>query len=412
MSRGMVLVMMAGKKTSRHFTDWIKVLNFGLSQKKGQGVNHHKTMHNKSKSTTKRLIVALTLLFAIADACMATARYHTRLGGFGSLSMSHRCPATETDGCLVVDNQSDSAVLVLDTVPVRSADYRCQVRLANEHNRQGKTYKTVSGRVVSSTVCGLVLNASADGSRYVAVELSCHNTALHDDLHDARLLDVAVIAHDGDSVCTLASGVDLHDGFNCVEAVVRGNSLSVSIGSKRMEKVMECALPESTGPVRAGCLAGPACQARIERVVVAERAGRLRPVSSGHTIESLNALFAASRDPFEGYWQYLDRETDDAHVRLGGRYKVALVADGNGGYTIIYIDGAQVRRAEWHTGMVKGTMAKTVFTDNYRAVWTDASFGQEADDVFAVFESGSILSVKFPVLKSQLRFSKMPVKSL
>ncbi len=374
-------------------------------------------MHNKSISTAKRLLVALALLLAIADACMATARYHTRLGGFGALSMSRSCQVTETDGCLVVDNHSDSAVLVLDTVPVRSADYRCQVRLANEHNRQGKTYKTASGREVSSAMCGLVLNASADCSRYVAVELRCRNTALHDDLTDARLLDVAVVAHDGDSVATLATatlaeGVDLHDGFNCVEATVSGYELSISIGSRQMEKVLRCTLPVATGPVRAGCVVGPACQSRIERVVVAERAGRLRPVDSGYTIESLNALFAASRDPFEGYWQYLDRETDDAHVRLGGRYVVALVADGKGGYTIIYISGAQVRRAEWRTGMVKGTMAKTVFTDNYRAVWTDASFGQESDDVFAVFESGTILNVKFPVLKSQLRFSKMPVKSL
>lgn len=171
-------------------------------------------MHTKSISTAKRLLVALMLLLTIADAGLAAARYHTRLGGFGALSISHWCQATEADGCLVVDNHSDSAVLVLDTVPVRSADYRCQVRLANEHNRQGKTYKTASGRVVSSTVCGLALNASADGSRYVAVELRCRNTALHDDLTDARLLDVAVVAHDGDSACTIAS-VTLASGWTC-----------------------------------------------------------------------------------------------------------------------------------------------------------------------------------------------------
>ncbi len=373
--------------------------------------------HRTSLFKLGRQIAVTALLCCFAASGAASSRYHTRLGGFGALRLSQQCAVSETDGLLVVDNSSASAVLLLDTVPVRSADYRCQVRLANAHNRPGKSYKTATASSVPSTMCGMALNAAADGSSYVAVELRWRNTALHDDLTDTRMLDVGVVARFADTTCTLASttltaGVDLHDGFNCLEARISGNTLLLSIGAKRLEKVLECQLPPARGDVYAGCVVGPACKARVERVVVAEAKGRLRPVYSAHTVESLNALFAVSQDPFEGYWEYLDRETDDAHVRLGGRYVVALVADGSGGYNIIYISGAQVRRTEWQTGMVKGTMARTVFIDNYRAVWTDATFCPISDDVFATFESGSILSIKLPVLKSQLRFSKMPAKTL
>ena len=69
-------------------------------------------------------------------------------------------------------------------------------------------------------------------------------------------------------------------------------------------------------------------------------------------------------------------------------------------------------RRQWRTGMVKAVMRPTVFTANYRARWSDAAFGVVDDDVFATFESGSILNVKFPVLKSQIRFSKVPQRAL
>ena len=361
-------------------------------------------------------VLAAAVLLCGGVNISATTRYHTRMGGFESLRPVGECAVTRADGLMVVDNQSAVPVLILDTVPVHSVDYRCQVRLANAHNKPGKVYKSQAGQI-ASTVCGMALNASVEGKSYVGIEISCRNTALHDDITDRRLLDVAVVDHSGDSAhvvarTTLDSGVDLLDGFNCIEAVVSGSSLKVRIGAKRLADVLECVLPEARGIIYAGALAGPACKASIERVVVNEKTGQARPVYSNYTVESLNERFAVTQDPYEGYWEYLDRETDDKHVQLGGRYVVALVASDKGGYDIIYISGARVKRAQWHAGMVKGVMTKTVFTDNFRCVWTDATFDQHSDDVFVTFESGAIMNVKFPVYKSQVRFSRMAVKSL
>ena len=364
-------------------------------------------------------LVAVAAMLAAAVALVAATRYHTAVNGFGGLRASvPGCTLAVRHGqWAALSNATPAPVLVLDTVPVRSADYRCQVRIANLHSKPGNTYHA-AGRAYKSTWSGLALNAAPDGSRWVAVELSCANTDLHNDATDRRLLTVSVVNHRSgcaDSVlasATVTDGVDLYDGFNCIEAEVQGGSLAVSVGNRRLSRLLECRLPDVQGGVWAGCIAGPASSVQVERVVVSEKAGQERPLDTGLTLDSLNSRFAASTDPYEGYWQYLDRETDDTRVRIGGRYVVALVADGADGYRIVYVSGAQAMRRQWHTGMVKAVMHPTVFTANYRVRWSDAAFGVIDDDVFATFESGAILSLKFPVLKSQIRFSKMPQRTL
>ena len=49
----------------------------------------------------------------------------------------------------------------------------------------------------------------------------------------------------------------------------------------------------------------------------------------------------------------------------------------------------------------------TIFTDNYQAMWIDATFKPFEQDVYAAFESGVILIINFPVYQSQIRFSKV-----
>jgi hypothetical protein len=97
---------------------------------------------------------------------------------------------------------------------------------------------------------------------------------------------------------------------------------------------------------------------------------------------------------------------EDTWLKLGGRYTIALVENSQG-YDIIYVDGAQVKKSLWHTGMKKGEMRNTIFTDNFNASWIDATLEPINQDVYATFESGVILNIKFPVYKSQVRFSKV-----
>ena len=97
---------------------------------------------------------------------------------------------------------------------------------------------------------------------------------------------------------------------------------------------------------------------------------------------------------------------EDKWLRLGGRYTLALVRNDDG-YDIIYIDGAQVKKSLWHEGMLKGRLTKTMFSGNYEASWIDATLEPIDRDVQATLENGIILTVNFPVYKSQVRFSKI-----
>ena len=348
-----------------------------------------------------------------AVASVAATRYHTALNGFAGLraSVPGITLAVRQGQCAELGNDLPVPVLVLDTVPVRSADYRCQVRIANRHSKPGKTYRA-AGRAYKATWCGLALNAAPDGGRWVAVELSCANTDLHNDATDRRLLTVSVVSHregGADSVlasATVADGVDLYDGFNCIEAEVQGGSLAVSVGNRRLSRVLECRLPEVQGGVRAGCIAGPASSVVVERVVVAERAGQERPLDTGLTIDSLNSRFAASTDPYEGYWQYLDRTMDESKMRLGVKYTVAIVRNGDG-YDILYIDGAAKLPDNWKPTMLKGRLADTIFIDHYNLTWFDAEKEIINDEGNADFTE-NILSLKLPLNKAEVRLFKLP----
>ena len=96
----------------------------------------------------------------------------------------------------------------------------------------------------------------------------------------------------------------------------------------------------------------------------------------------------------------------DEWLRLGGRYTLAVVR-ADDGYDLIYINGAQVKKSQWQTGMLKGHITKTMFTGNYDATWIDATQEPIDKDVQATIENGVILTMSFPVFGSQVRFAKV-----
>jgi len=124
------------------------------------------------------------------------------------------------------------------------------------------------------------------------------------------------------------------------------------------------------------------------------------------TLKELDEHFANSNNPLEGYWRYLDRDMEDQWLRLGGRYTLALVKEQDA-YDLIYIEGAQVNKRNWKIGMLKGKLKPTLFVDNFEAEWIDATMEMIDKDVQANLENGVILTFKFPVFKSQVRFQKV-----
>ena len=131
------------------------------------------------------------------------------------------------------------------------------------------------------------------------------------------------------------------------------------------------------------------------------------------SLPKLNEYFRTHRlKKHEGFWQYLDRTNDERYAVPGGKYLLALVADNDGGYDIIYCDGAVTMGREWMAGMRKATLTPTIFIDNYNLKWWNSEMDCLSDDTYAGFEQEAIMSLNFPLLKTVMRFSKVPMDKL
>lgn len=125
------------------------------------------------------------------------------------------------------------------------------------------------------------------------------------------------------------------------------------------------------------------------------------------TVDDLLARIAASADPYEGLWRYLDRDMDPVLATLDARYTLATVRRPDGTYDIIYLS-SDAALPGWRPLQIKGRLAPTIFIGNFDLRWLDAVgilVGEEANAQFA--PDGAILALRFPLLRAQLRFSRV-----
>ena len=356
------------------------------------------------------IFIAL-LCLAAQTQMLAVTRYATRYNNFASLANHDKCEIK--DGVLHLANNMDEDLMLMDTVQLTTSTFRYYVRIQNTHSKEGKRYTVTdslgSKRKVESTEAGIVIKISEDD--YWKATYYTRNRNQYDDITDQRLMDVCLCHYDGDNLLyahdtTLVQNVNMTGGYNvlCVDA--NPETITVSIGEKKLRPVVTCPTQPYGKLESVGLYVGPGADVNLERAVLSYSDEPEQMVESGWTKETLDQHFAKSKNPYEGYWVYLDRDLEDKWLRLGGRYTVALV-ETETGYDIIYIDGAQVKKSLWHTGMMKGRMTNTIFPNNFNAQWIDATFQPFDLDVYATFESDVILNIKFPVYNSQMRFSKV-----
>lgn len=132
--------------------------------------------------------------------------------------------------------------------------------------------------------------------------------------------------------------------------------------------------------------------------------------------ESLTAYLSQSSDSIEGIWLYMDRNIPLGKVQLGGNYVLATVRDKTQKdiYNIYYVSGADKYPELWMPLQLKGRLKATVFANNFDLSWTDALRATEyKQEAYATIENGhALLSVFIPLIKSQLRFRRMPLRPL
>lgn len=302
---------------------------------------------------------------------------------------------------LILNNSTDSALLLLSNRTANDSHYRFLVRFSCPDAKKNRH---------SSAPCGLVFGYKSPENYYV-LELSSYNTSPFDDMTDERLVKLALFKvgnHKKTAIkeMALSSGFNLYGGLNTLCIDMLQNTVNVSGGDKDLNQLFMVDTPAVSQCDSMGVIVEPGGTMQVERTLLSYEHKETVVSQTQWTKELLDAHFAKSKNPFEGYWDYLDRDMDDGIARIGGKYRIALV-ENEDGYDVIYVSGAQVRKGEWREGMLKGRLVKTIFTDNYKAMWIDSTFRPIDDDVNGFFESGVILDMSFPVYKSKVRFSKV-----
>lgn len=228
-----------------------------------------------------------------------------------------------------------------------------------------------------------------------------------DNIDDRRAIRLTLTLN-GDTLASRdATGLDLEGGFNsyAVEWNTSSDTLTVSAGKEHLQPVFTLPIkaPEGTSTTitTKGC-------AEVALLVTEEAPLPRHERLAGMSPDNISTLLASAKAP-AGIYTYLDRSGDPAVTRPGGRYRLAVVPDGDC-FLILYMGGAEVEPDFWKPGMLKGRLHPTPFQGQYDLDWYDAHGDTipAAADSYAVYDfAARTLAMTFPSLDGAiLRFAQ------
>ncbi len=308
-----------------------------------------------------------------------------------------------------------------DPAQASAADFILDFKLANLASHPSKKYyytDSIGQRIsVASPPWGLLLR-DADG-REIALQF-------HNDEYSATPLS---------SQRAVFIEASLPGGFSCSRAVEKGvatsdllnhyrlsynpadglslrmgrNSLSTPIVLNDPERIP---LAEDSSAVfgnlkEIALILTPAANIRIGRE-------RLRLASApdknltSFDAEEISYRMVRSADPLEGRWRLFDYTLEDNYLKLGGDYEIIIMRRPEGDYEMIYQSGATICRNSWQPGMLKGLLTPTGLDAIYDVRWRDVNGLSLTTTIKAQLESPDILTLRFPVQSSSLRFARLP----
>lgn len=200
------------------------------------------------------------------------------------------------------------------------------------------------------------------------------------------------------------SGPDPTGALNFFKLVAYDGSLTLFGGLHTPERLLQAPLPEGFAPDSIGLFLTPGARVAPDelRLTVAEPAS---DPAVWEDPELLEEYLAVSRDWLEGYWQTLDRSLDEALLRLGGDYRLAMVRALDG-YDLIYLSGAKVNADGWRRGMVKASLRPSGIKDVWNVTWFDAMHSPLSHELKGQIDQSGTLTLQFPYQSSQLRLHK------
>lgn len=240
----------------------------------------------------------------------------------------------------------------------------------------------------------------------LSVTLRWGNTDYTTD-YDVRFLRLNINFNDSTIYSKdIVDGVDLDDGYNSLWLMFTSDGkLEIDLGNRTLRHQ---ASNINIDGFPSGNVIVDGCEGfSVERIAIREDIDIKRLLQTSWTVEKLTDYIKSSTDKNECIWEYLDRENDTSLARMGGQYTLATVSNGHG-YDIIYLSGAVTQSEQWTPGMIKGVLEPTIFCDEYNLVWYDSEMKKidKLDEAGATITNNSILTLRFPLFSTQLRYSK------
>lgn len=313
------------------------------------------------------------------------------LGSLGSERVYHEAPVTLTDTVITLPAGDTGGLLT----------YSSEARVALDNIKECEGMSP--GR--------WTLFIAGESGDTLAMTLRHGNTA-YGDILDRRFTRLTVRRGGKVLFDDEVDGFSSSPGaFNTLSAELSESGLlMVRGGGKKREIVAQLQIDTPFSPTESG-VAVAGGSGEVSLFCCEESRLPEAVVTTGWSHEELTEYIKASDDPAEGFWKYLDRENDPEYARPGGRYLLATVRNKDaGGYDIIYVDGARTYSDRWNPMMLKGRLIPTIFTSHYDLEWLDSSFEPMTEDLHADITDGAILTLSFPMFKTVMRFSKMPVR--
>lgn len=282
-------------------------------------------------------------------------------------------------------------------------------RLKNLNNASGKKYSYVdaSGKKHSVKNPAWQLILKENGKKAV------FNFKTVDRHTDDIILPVVNIdcKSPADSISMRVSdNIDLFTGANSFKLTNREGNISLFAGNRKFNLVCEDLSidfnPDSVAfaVMQGGCV-------EIDQIVLECAPAHHAPSDMRWSHFSMpdvrNSYFSRSSDPIEGEWQIFDRMLEDERLRTGGDYRLAIIK-ANGGYDVVYLNGAMKNEDSWAAGMLKARLNDTAFKNVFDVTWLDPSGREIEGEIKAQFDGNNIISLIFPDHgSSSLRLHKL-----
>ena len=197
------------------------------------------------------------------------------------------------------------------------------------------------------------------------------------------------------------SGPDPTGSLNFYRIAVSEGAVSLYGGIHTPEKLLSAPISSDFKTDSIGFYLLPGSEISADEIKLTSKKNDMF-MTSWDDMEALRLYLEASVDPMEGYRQTLDRSLEESLMRMGGDYRYAMVANGDG-YDLLYLGGAKINSDSWKPGMLKASLRPSGIRDVWNVTWFDAMHRPISHEIKAQSDKNNTLTIRFPYQDSVIR---------